>query len=82
MNFILRREEKMLANTCICGTEPEIIEPNDHYSDCWLKCPKCGLRTRNTGGFHYAEEISVEQARRSAISEWNQLIADKQSEST
>lgn len=79
MQFVIRRreEERMTAVKCICGSEPEMVEPNMNYSDCWLQCPKCGLRTKNTGGFEYAHEIPVDEARRAAVYSWNNLIADK-----
>lgn len=37
----------------------------------WLECPNCHRRTRNTGGFKYAEEISEMEAKKEAIALWN-----------
>ena len=36
----------------------------------WLQC-ECGRYTRNTGGFHYATEISDTEAKIAAIKLWN-----------
>lgn len=57
--------------SCICGEFPALIIPDDHYTDCWLKCPKCGRRTENTGGYWYAHEIPLQEAKQKAIELWN-----------
>lgn len=60
----------MNIRQCVCGKYPRFIQPDYYYSDMWLQC-ECGRYTRNTGGFHYAEEISEQNARIAAITLWN-----------
>ena len=73
MEFIVGRREgtRMKVIPCECGVYPEFVTPNPYYTDTWLQCPNCGKRTHNTGGFHYAEEISNDAAMAGAISAWN-----------
>lgn len=69
--LIIKNQEEMYVKPCSCGTYPEFIQPHDHYTDIWLECPTCGRQTTNTGGYHYAEEIPLNVAKRHAIIEWN-----------
>lgn len=73
MEFIVGRREgiRMKVIPCECGSYPEFVTPSPYYTDIWLQCPTCGKRTYNTGGFHYAEEISNDVAMAGAISAWN-----------
>lgn len=60
----------MEIRQCVCGKYPRFIQPDLNYSDMWLQC-ECGRYTRNTGGFHYATEISDIEAKIAAIKLWN-----------
>ena len=59
---------------CICGSEPKLVIPDSNYTDCWIECSRCGLQTHNTGGYHYAMEIPIDEAKRNATIAWRQLI--------
>jgi Fe-S-cluster containining protein len=67
----IREREIMDVKPCSCGTYPKFVQPDYYYTDIWLKCPKCGKETKNTGGYNYGYEIPLEQAKRDAIIEWN-----------
>lgn len=71
MIYVTRKEETVDINPCLCGEYPEFITPNMHYTDCWLQCPKCGRRTYNAGGYHYASEIPLSAAKITAVVWWN-----------
>ena len=64
-------EEKEILPCDRCGCYPVFIQPQIEYTDIWLECPVCGRQTRNTGGFHYAMEISLKDAKRDAVNDWN-----------
>lgn len=71
MKLTIREKKEMNVLPCECGTYP-IFKHLDYYStDTWLECPKCGKRTWNTGGYHYASEIPINQAKEAAIMAWN-----------
>lgn len=70
MRYVIRSEIAMDIKPCVCGKYPKFIQPNSYYSDLWLEC-SCGRYTKNTGGFHYAEEISEADAKIAAIKLWN-----------
>ena len=73
MEFVIGRREgtKMKVIPCECGSYPEFIRPDLYYTDTWLECPNCKKRTHNTGGYHYACEISLDDAMAGAINAWN-----------
>lgn len=71
MEYIVRSEKRTEVLPCECGTYPTFEHPYDGYTDTWLRCPNCGKRTYNTGGFHYASEIPLERAEMDAITAWN-----------
>lgn len=71
MDYIVKREERMMILPCECGEYPIFKHPNDGWTDTWLICPNCGKQTVNTGGFDYAHEIPLEEAKKTAISLWN-----------
>ena len=71
MLFTIREPEIMDVKPCSCGAYPEFVQPEYCYTDIWLECPICGKQTKNTGGYHYAEEIPLERAKRDAVIEWN-----------
>lgn len=71
MEYIVRSEERISVLPCECGAYPIFEHPNNGWTDTWLKCPNCGKQTYNTGGFHYAREIPLEEAKKAAISLWN-----------
>lgn len=73
MEFIVGRRagKRMQVIPCECGTYPKFITPDLYYTDTWLECPNCKKRTRNTGGYHYASEISHDDAMAGAIIAWN-----------
>ena len=70
-NYIINNVETINIKPCECGEYPEFIIPNYHYTDCWLKCNKCGKQTYNAGGYHYASEIPLLSAKRTAVDWWN-----------
>lgn len=71
MEYIVSREKRINVLPCECGTYPIFEYLNYGGTDVWLKCPNCGKQTYNTGGFHYAMEIPLEDAKISAIYDWN-----------
>ena len=70
MKYVIRQEQSMEIRQCVCGDYPKFYIPNPYYTDLWLQC-SCGRYTKNTGGFHYAREISLEEAQAAAIKLWN-----------
>lgn len=72
MRYKVADQQNVEMKPCVCGGYPDFIEPNIHYTDCWLQCSYCGRRTKNTGGFHYAEEIPILRARLKAVELWNE----------
>ena len=77
MIMTIREREEMNVNPCSCGEYPKFVQRDTHYTDVWLECPKCGKRTSNTGGYHYATEIPLEEAKKDAIIEWNKENDDE-----
>lgn len=71
MKLTIREKEEMDILPCECGEYPEFKHIDYCHTDTWLQCPKCGNQTWNTGGYHYAYEISMEEAKRNAIIAWN-----------
>lgn len=71
MKLVIQEREELEIVPCDCGSYPEFIYPNWGYTDVWLECPKCGKRTWNTGGFHYAMEIPLQEAKLAAVNAWN-----------
>jgi hypothetical protein len=68
------RNETIDIKPCLCGSYPDFMVPDPNYTDCWLKCPKCGRSTKNTGGYNYAEEIPLHEAQREAAKLWNESL--------
>lgn len=71
MLYTTRNSEAYEVKSCVCGDYPKFVIPDYNYTDCWLECPKCGRRTKNTGGYHYAMEIHLSKAKRKAVELWN-----------
>ena len=70
----IRKPKCMGLEACEkCGRYPEFVQPSVFYTDLWLEC-KCGKRTTNCGGYQYGYEISEEDAKISAINEWNIIV--------
>lgn len=67
----IREAEVCEIQPCICGEFPDFEMPDDYHTDCWLRCPKCGRRTDNTGGYLYASEIPLQNAKQKAVELWN-----------
>lgn len=73
MDMIIRERETMNVKPCSCGAYPKFVYLNFGWTDTWLQCPMCGKKTSNTGGYHYAMEIPIEEAKRDAVIEWNKM---------
>lgn len=71
MLITIREQEVMEVKPCSCGQYPKFFRRDMHYTDLWLVCPKCGKRTANTGGYHYACEIPLSTAKQNAVIAWN-----------
>ena len=72
MKVVIQNYETLELTPCDkCGCYPEFIQPDYYYTDVWLECPICGKQTYNTGGFHYATEIPLKEAKRRAVMDWN-----------
>lgn len=74
MIYVIRKEETVDINPCICGEYPKFIVPDMNYTDCWLQCPKCGRRTYNAGGCDFGYEIPLSSAKSTATEWWNSNI--------
>lgn len=70
MRLIIQEEKSLEIIPCECGEYPK-FKHIDYYTDTLLECPNCGKHTRNTGGYHYASEIPLKQAKEDAIKAWN-----------
>ena len=71
MKLIIQEEKSLEIIPCECGEYPRFKRLFDYHTDIWLECPKCGKHTKNTGGYHYASEIPLKDAKEDAIKEWN-----------
>ena len=69
--IVIQSQKTRNIKSCECGYYPRFVRLSPYYSDIWLECPNCGKRTVNTGGFHYAMEIPIEDAKEVAVIKWN-----------
>ena len=71
MNILIKERETLEINPCYCGAYPKFNRVDSYHTDLWLECPRCGNKTANTGGYHYASEIPEDTAKRNAVIAWN-----------
>ena len=64
--------EVVSIQACDCGFYPEFIRPDPYYTHLWLECPNCHKKTMNTGGFWFAQEICLFDAKIKAAKNWNE----------
>lgn len=71
MKLIIHEQYELDVIPCDCCAYTQFIHLDAYHTDTWLECPKCGRRTWNTGGYHYASEIPLKDAKEAAIKAWN-----------